>query len=836
MMTLFAPSAKDQSLIYLYNIFGSMNGVIPAPGGGATPTTMLTLLGTMFKTFNSVILAVGALIVVYVTIVGVMNTAHEGQFMGKNWNNLWLPIRTVLGIAALVPTGSGYSGLQIVMMWVILQGIGAADTLWGTALSFVNEMGSPFAQVTIPTSQASLSLDGLFHGIMCAKSAATRLPKASIPEKERVKQKEKDDAGLKNTDQDGAYYCAVNPGDDGCRSINSSSFAPDFNDPKETVYKPWPNGGCGALAYCSQEMSCAVLPDVKDSGPDSLKCLSCKAQITALKAIIPTFASIAENYIKIDSTYMYYYYAARAAAVNPKLPKPAIPEFVQNYCTAKGKPCTAANLMSPRGEFMNASNDVTENIYWPFGLKPLLGDKSFMNTAILFYTDGVGDAVNKYMLALATDTSVALKGPLEKARNDGWILAGSYYHILARMNNTNMRSSVPDLTFEFKTEDMPEVDGSRMYGYRNNFTSASRLICLAAGSSCGNESSKASQVISGGAADSDKMFKTMISNEGNTDPLAQLTATGYALMFLASILMIAFIVVVIIMAVLSGINIMVLGSGLPISPAFPVTLELLMLFLPLFFLFVGFLISIGGTLGIYVPLIPYIIFTMGAIGWMISTIEAMVAGPLVALGILSPSGHHELLGKAEPALGLLFSIFLRPSLMIFGMMAAMLLSSVVVTMVNAGFNTVSNNLFDFGGKGSGQAALAANPVASILVLVAYVNLIVVALNKTFSTIYIIPERVLSWISIQVPQEGAGEALGEMKSGIAGGAAGMSKAGDTGSGMASSNMGSNKGKIEKGQKAQGKMGAGTANPVGPGEKDADGNVGEGPSGPPPKSNH
>ena len=119
MINLFAYSANDQSLQYLIQIFGSMNGIIPlppsAPAASVGGTT--AILGVMFQTFNSIILAVGALIVVYVTIVGIMNTAHEGQFMGKNWNNLWIPIRTVLGISLLVPTPSGYSGIQIVMMW-----------------------------------------------------------------------------------------------------------------------------------------------------------------------------------------------------------------------------------------------------------------------------------------------------------------------------------------------------------------------------------------------------------------------------------------------------------------------------------------------------------------------------------------------------------------------------------------------------------------------------------------------------------------------------------------------------------------------------------------------
>src|SRR5829696_5220696 len=123
-MNLFAFAPDDQSCVYLNALFGNMNGVICNPQGSTFET--ISLLGTMFRTFNSVILAVAALVVLYTTIVGVMQTAHEGEFMGKKWNNIWIPIRMVFGIAFLVPTGSGYSVLQMIMMWVIVQGIGAA--------------------------------------------------------------------------------------------------------------------------------------------------------------------------------------------------------------------------------------------------------------------------------------------------------------------------------------------------------------------------------------------------------------------------------------------------------------------------------------------------------------------------------------------------------------------------------------------------------------------------------------------------------------------------------------------------------------------------------------
>ncbi len=43
-------------------------------------------------------------------------------------------IRTVLGISMLVPSASGYSYIQIIMKWVIIQGIGAANLVWDTVI------------------------------------------------------------------------------------------------------------------------------------------------------------------------------------------------------------------------------------------------------------------------------------------------------------------------------------------------------------------------------------------------------------------------------------------------------------------------------------------------------------------------------------------------------------------------------------------------------------------------------------------------------------------------------------------------------------------------------
>jgi conjugal transfer/type IV secretion protein DotA/TraY len=183
-----------------------------------------------------------------------------------------------------------------------------------------------------------------------------------------------------------------------------------------------------------------------------------------------------------------------------------------------------------------------------------------------------------------------------------------------------------------------------------------------------------------------------------------------------------------------------LGTGFdnPLGP----TAQFLMIFLlPAFYAFIGYLIVMGGILAVYIPLIPYVVFTFGAIGWLISVVEAMVAGPLVALGIISPSGQHELLGKAEPALMLIFNIFLRPSLMIFGLIAALLMASVVMTMINTLFWPV---VFV-------RVGLMGGLLSIFMIMGAYVMLAFAALNKVFSAINVIPQQVMRWISGQGEQ-------------------------------------------------------------------------------------
>lgn len=776
----------DASLYYLGRLFGNMYNIIPQAAdpqtGKIVSTGNISILSYMFKTFNGTILTVGALIVVYVTLHGTLVTAHEGEFMGRKERQLWTPLRTVMGIAALVPTPTGYSAIQLIMMWVIVQGIGAADVLWSTALNYIGLFGSPYAQASVPQTSSAVGFRDVFKALTCAASA--RLSNPAGPDRLSP-----------------GYFCQ----DQTCSSVDVySKDNPSFNI--------GPSGLCGVLTTCDKNEAC------KQS--DSLKCALCTAQTDQMAIAIPLLQGIADQLALRDYQYRTFSLQSfnKPANSNPDwtwiekycqakninsdqccIPTPAVLglNVANNACKATA---TNAAFYSPvkKNDETNPSSEAVAYIYWPYGVRPSITDPKytddFMGTVIKGYTSALTTALMDYVEKQKKD-SKNLPAAATQALQTGWIFAGSYFYVISQMNNKN-------------SLDIPEISVSSvaeaMGGFRTNMDAASVLANMAAGNAPQSNASlgETQNAISLGFNDVGNVLGVL--GKSTSSPIAQMQQTGMALLAIVQVMFVAVLAALLFTGLAGWISPFVLGTGL-INPAGPAALTVSLLLIPAILALFGIMISLGGLLGVYVPLIPYIIFTFGAIGWMISIVEAMVAGPLVALGILSPSGQHEVLGKAEPALMLLFSIFLRPSLMIFGFFAGILLASVVADMINTAFwTTVAAGIATAGvstggqpnaGATNAQAFFVLNPLEGIIFIAAYVSLIVSAMNKCFAAIHVVPEQVMGWISGQAAQRGSGEAeaVSEMKSGVSG------AAGRAGSGVSGAHA-AGKGRVKGGKQA------------------------------------
>jgi len=141
--SIFAPPPTDKSVDLLGHILGTRVGAVYL-GGVANPALM-----HMFQIFNAAIMALATLIVSYTGIISTLNTAQEGQVMGRKWSSIWIPMRSILGMIVIVPTpASGYSVIQTAVMWCIMHGIGAADVVWNGVLQDLSNGLSPATALT----------------------------------------------------------------------------------------------------------------------------------------------------------------------------------------------------------------------------------------------------------------------------------------------------------------------------------------------------------------------------------------------------------------------------------------------------------------------------------------------------------------------------------------------------------------------------------------------------------------------------------------------------------------------------------------------------------------
>lgn len=176
-----------------------------------------------------------------------------------------------------------------------------------------------------------------------------------------------------------------------------------------------------------------------------------------------------------------------------------------------------------------------------------------------------------------------------------------------------------------------------------------------------------------------------------------------------------------------------------------------LMWLPLLVFIMTSLFTAGVQFAILVPLMPYILFWAGQIAWLIGVIEAVVAAPLVMLGLAHPGGH-EFMGHTVPAVKMLIGVMFRPVLMVIGLIVGILLTYIVINFSAQGFHTIAAGILN----AVPQSEATVQGIMACLLLFIYATFLVMAFQKCFSTIYMIPEQVVQWIGGQAARAGQDE--------------------------------------------------------------------------------
>lgn len=138
----WTPPADDSSLGILREVFGNIVDFVIGNGvSAANLSENNTVIASGFEVFNTAILFLAMIFVAYSSIMGVINTAHDGEFLGRKMSSIWMPLRTVGGSALLLPLAGGFSLIQIVILWLTLQGVGIGDKAWTAMLGRIDQSG-----------------------------------------------------------------------------------------------------------------------------------------------------------------------------------------------------------------------------------------------------------------------------------------------------------------------------------------------------------------------------------------------------------------------------------------------------------------------------------------------------------------------------------------------------------------------------------------------------------------------------------------------------------------------------------------------------------------------
>lgn len=901
----FTPPTSDYSMVFLGNLFGMVDGVLHGTGS--------QIMGAMFGVFNAAVLALGGMVIMYTLMVSTMNTAHEGQMLGQKWSSIWIPLRSTLGLALLMPKASGYCLMQIFVMWVVTQGVGAADKVWEAALGYLNRGGViiqsqgnqgselldainkkapiPHGAFTILTGQVCMF--ALQKKLEMIRQTLINNPHSTCfpPPSKSGSQTESASPLVTCTTAVPDFLSSVNFVDFQRSQTTSSQEPPSFtlkmpNFPSANDYSKL-NGKCGQVTW----NAVAKPPGPLDSGGGDLNHLMNAIDAQKLDASLSSNDMETFKYsraIAIQQMYVDLSSVAQAMVNNdPNMNSKSNSSTKDNFSsiaveqygvpyTGMGSICTSTSTTAPPCTTWGTDDNSTAGVL--FNGTEFTGALMDYNAVMMPTLNFLHEAQNAFY-------AVGERSFIAQANAQGWMMAGSYFFDLVLLNgsavtasptqdtNSGLESSEP---LEMKNFTQPD---DANYKVINSFLDDDTALMEIANLINGGHITTKSQptptnpsqtppaltntsersLISGPQSSSvwafvnnslmvslpgqpgvnslsfanrihvtpgSKMYYLPYQNFGcgtvktfvfsfclgqmlgdifyNSIIVTVYNALIFFLQQIIEQVIMAFIMIplqgltgifkegvetiskpgvnpIIALAEMGAnyinfagnlwIELMNLSIITVLVPLFGIFIFAMFAFvLPLLFAWVGIMVSVGFTTAYYIPVLPYMIFTFGSIAWLISVIEAMVAAPIVALGVTHPEGH-DAFGKGEAAIMLLMNVFLRPAMMIIGYISAIALSYVSVWILNAGFDHAISFIqtgnkhsssspvgFDYHyrsinalgtvdapGSGSGGYHDWAGVYAYFFSILIYTTMYLTVVQKAFTLISYLPDKVLRWI-------------------------------------------------------------------------------------------
>ncbi|MFA6280308.1 MAG: DotA/TraY family protein [Bdellovibrionales bacterium] len=657
-----------------------------------------------FSTYSSMILAVAGFLLMYHLASMIAETAHTGKPMGRA-NQVWAPIRLVLAIGLLVPISGGLNTGQYAVIQMTKWGSAFASKTWtgflGGLTTNFNSMGfvvppPPYVESVVKNIIAYGGCVAQHNAMIKAMiaSGATDLDGYLIPNIE-----------FRPYESEGGLFAESNYVEAAFLSTNKKV-------------------GCGSIRLPPE-------PDYVSGDPlDGLAA-------GVYKVSYDTFTNVVDIVTQPD--------------------------------TAIAKLAVGLLPAAYRGTVVEST---------PEGI--ITESKNLIKTAETSVTTGLHSALSASIAKPFDNAAIA------KYSTSGWVMAGAWFNTLARMqgglfdmvNSTfSVELSPPQLSSGGFSGWVSQKTGLFDSGkIRTNDQTVSEYVTkFASIVDSANKNDVTALAATGSSADSNPALGTVSSlffkgldfagrqielwdkngiilqAGNNANPFSEVASFGYKLFSYAMNLMTVAGMGTMASAATGAVLGSVAAGGVSGGLALPAggiagafigagIANIAGGLLGVAFTIAGAMAAAGIMMGFYVPLLPFIRFFFHVLSWLISVFEAVVSAPLFALAHLTPYGDGLPGGVAQKGYFFILSIFLRPVLTVFGLIAGMLMFFVAINFLNLSFSVASASVGAFEG---GFAVLS-----KIIFCLMYCVLVYICANNCFKTVGYFAEHGMNWMNAQ----------------------------------------------------------------------------------------
>jgi conjugal transfer/type IV secretion protein DotA/TraY len=734
-----------------HTILSEMWGGFIFSDGNGDPTILSEVVGYT----NVLALVLGIIIVSYVSIAAVINSAQSGEVLGRQWSTYWLPIRTSMAFGLLIPTqvgGFALSTAQVIVLKLVIMASTSATFLWENAVNTTLTMNNSTPSVILPYKLAYESSVSL----ACAYGMAVEA-NLGEPSVVRVNYTDGTTQNIKESEAEVISTLIKK-----LNEIKSEVLSQDMTDLKFIEEITFWNGDCGKISFS--------IPDFEKTGYAAFTV----AKSAAENAMLGGNASgDLSNYSADDS--------AIRAAKSLSLYQAAYIKFLQNFAgsvidhdtitlpenrTRQSIKYNDRNQTNPMAfKYYAVSGEYFEKIKEglnAFSLHSDVGQSShtmktslkvkarlynYKNSINIFMTDVKG----LYEIPVAATTTDNQNKVLESLTKGGWLYAGSFFYKISQLEslvhstssamisgsaNTTLASctkcgeslriasSTEFLSALYKYSFLTPIGIPSGIGVNEGVVplpSEALAVPLVSSVSVNNSITEGTihNAASGWAikmlADFGKVTVLTDGSVGGTD-LGKLTDNNpfqFAANLGHGMNNLRYTVYLIKLALTTGIFMSdsiergvnaslagTVGIGVVTGVASAMAKAAMTMLLEIVTIGLTLLTAMSWTLAYYIPMMPALLWITLVGAYLLIVIEAVVATPLAVILMATPEGEGISGSKMQNAITLLASVYLRPSLMIIGLIAAIFVAKYSFIVLNVIFwsqaeSAVRSDLFGF---------------------------------------------------------------------------------------------------------------------------------------------